>query len=91
MSVARSMSRPSRRPCVAKCSTASRKPARRNARIDYFGVGIDLHTERPAATKIAKGVARILADPGYAERAARLQDELRSYEPINLIVSELAA
>ena len=47
-----------------------------NARIDYFGVGIDLRAERPAATKIAKGVARILADSGYSERAARLRDEL---------------
>ena len=61
-----------------------------NARIDYFGVGIDLRTERPAATRIAKGVARILADPGYAERAARLRDELRSYEPIDLVASALA-
>lgn len=62
-----------------------------NARIDYFGVGIDLRTERPAAAKIAKGVARILDDPRYAERAARLRDELRSYEPIDLVASELAA
>ncbi|MGZ8702765.1 MAG: glycosyltransferase [Gaiellaceae bacterium] len=61
-----------------------------NARIDYFGVGIDLRTERPAATTIAKGVARILADPSYAERAARLRDELRSYEPIDLVASALA-
>ena len=58
--------------------------------MQYFGVGIDLRTERPAATRIAKGVARILADSGYAERAARLQDELRSYEPINLVASALA-
>ena len=62
-----------------------------NARIDYFGVGIDLRTERPAASRIAKGVARILADPGYAERAARLRDELRAYEPIDLVARELAA
>ena len=62
-----------------------------NARIDYFGVGIDLRTERPAATRIAKGVGRILADSGYGERAARLRDELWSYEPIDLVVSELVA
>ena len=61
-----------------------------NARIDHFGVGIDLRTERPAATRIATGVARILADPKYAERAARLRDELRSYEPIDLVASALA-
>lgn len=60
-----------------------------NARIVYVGVGIDLHTERPTADKIAKGVARILADPGYGERAARLRDELRSYEPIDLVVNDL--
>ena len=62
-----------------------------NAGIGYFGVGIDLRTERPTAAKIAKGVARILADPRYAERAARLRDEFRSYEPIDLVASELAA
>ena len=62
-----------------------------NARIDYFGVGIDLRTERPGASRIAKGVARILADRRYAERTARLRDELRSYEPVDLVASELAA
>jgi MGT family glycosyltransferase len=62
-----------------------------NARVDYFGVGVDLRSERPSPAKVAKGVARILADPGYAERARRLRDELRSYEPLDLVARELAA
>ena len=60
-----------------------------NARIDHFGVGIDLRSERPRARAIARGVRRILGDARYAARAAVLRDELRSYDPLDLITHEV--
>jgi MGT family glycosyltransferase len=60
-----------------------------NARVDHFGVGIDLRTERPTAARIARGVERILADGGYARRVARLREEFQRYEPVDLIAREL--
>ena len=62
-----------------------------NARIDHFGVGIDLRTERPTARAIAKGVRRILCDDRYVTRAAALRDELRGYDPLDLITRELGS
>lgn len=62
-----------------------------NARVDYFGVGVDLRIEGPTTRQIARGVDRILGDDSYAARAARLRDELRSYEPLELIARELEA
>lgn len=61
------------------------------ARIDYFGVGVDLRTERPSHRAIAKGVRRIVGNGRYAARAATLRDELRSYDPLDLITGELAS
>jgi UDP:flavonoid glycosyltransferase YjiC (YdhE family) len=52
-----------------------------NARLDYAGVGLDLRTERPSPKQIAVGVARVLGDRGYTERAQRMRDELLSYDP----------
>ncbi len=60
-----------------------------NARVDHFGVGIDLRTEHPKPKAIAKGVRRILGDDRYATRAAALRDELRNYHPLDLITREL--
>ena len=62
-----------------------------NARIDYFGVGVDLRTERPSHRAIAKGVRRIVGNGRYAARAATLRDELRRYDPLDLIMRELVA
>jgi UDP:flavonoid glycosyltransferase YjiC (YdhE family) len=60
-----------------------------NARVDHFGVGIDLRTERPTPRQVAAGIARILGDRRYAARAARLREEFERYEPLELIAREL--
>ncbi len=39
-------------------------------------MGIDLHTNRPAAPDVAKAVDRVLADPSYRTAAQRLRAEI---------------
>ena len=62
-----------------------------NARVDHFGVGIDLRTEQPTARQIARGVERVLGDARYATAAARVRDELGRYDPLDLITREVEA
>jgi MGT family glycosyltransferase len=60
-----------------------------NVRVDYSGAGIDLRTEEAKPSQIAKGVERILGDPGYATRAAALRNELAGYEPLQIITDRI--
>lgn len=62
-----------------------------NARIDYFGFGIDLKTERPTPAKIAKGVTRVLRDPRFARNVERIRAEFATYRPLDLIDGFIAA
>jgi UDP:flavonoid glycosyltransferase YjiC (YdhE family) len=62
-----------------------------NARVDYFGFGIDLKTERPTPTKIAKGVTRILADKRFSQNVARVRAEFETYRPLDLIDGFISA
>jgi UDP:flavonoid glycosyltransferase YjiC (YdhE family) len=56
-----------------------------NARIDYFGFGVDLKSERPTPAKIAKGVARVLGEKRFAQNVARVRAEFETYDPLDLI------
>jgi MGT family glycosyltransferase len=49
------------------------------ARIGYFNLGIDLKTERPAATQIKKAYDKVIAYPLYKTAIENLRDEFRSY------------
>jgi UDP:flavonoid glycosyltransferase YjiC (YdhE family) len=62
-----------------------------NARIDYFGYGVDLKTERPTPEKIANGVIRVLGDKRFAQNVERIRAELETYCPLELIDGFLAA
>jgi MGT family glycosyltransferase len=62
-----------------------------NARIDYFGLGVDLKTESPTPQQIARAVARLVSDKKVAANVARLRDEFARYSPFELIERELAA
>ncbi|MDR7275875.1 glycosyltransferase [Catenuloplanes atrovinosus] len=46
------------------------------ARVAWSGVGVNLRTQTPAASRIRDGVRRVLANPSYAARARELRDEL---------------
>jgi UDP:flavonoid glycosyltransferase YjiC (YdhE family) len=56
-----------------------------NGRLEHRGLGVDLRTERPSPAQIARGVARVLADPAAAASLARVRDELASYSPFEII------
>jgi UDP:flavonoid glycosyltransferase YjiC (YdhE family) len=56
-----------------------------NARVEHFGVGINLHTETPTASQVARAVERVLNNPSFGRRAQELRDELARYRPLEII------
>jgi MGT family glycosyltransferase len=60
------------------------------ARVDYFHLGLDLHTETPTADAIRAGVQQVLASAEYKANIARLADEFESYEPYALAASYIS-
>jgi UDP:flavonoid glycosyltransferase YjiC (YdhE family) len=56
-----------------------------NARVEHFGVGINLHTETPTASQVERAVERVLNDPSFGRRAHELRDELARYQPLEII------
>jgi UDP:flavonoid glycosyltransferase YjiC (YdhE family) len=56
-----------------------------NARVEHFGVGVNLRTETPTAPQVARGVDRVLAEPSFRRRAEGLREELASYRPLEII------
>ena len=62
-----------------------------NARIDYFGFGINLKTERPTPERIAKGVTKILGDKRFVLNVERIRAEFETYRPLELIDGFMAA
>jgi len=61
-----------------------------NAHVDYFGVGIDLHTESPRPGDIRRAAARIFSELRWKPTVARLRDELSGYQPNELIEAYLS-
>jgi UDP:flavonoid glycosyltransferase YjiC (YdhE family) len=56
-----------------------------NARVEHFGVGVNLRTEAPRAEQILRAVERVLGEPSYRRRAGDLRAELASYRPLEII------
>jgi UDP:flavonoid glycosyltransferase YjiC (YdhE family) len=56
-----------------------------NARLDYLGQGVDLRTEQPAATAIARAVSRILDDERVATKVAEARIELCAFDSFEII------
>jgi UDP:flavonoid glycosyltransferase YjiC (YdhE family) len=61
-----------------------------NARVDHFGVGINLHTESPKPDAIRRAADQVLGEPRWKQNAVRLSDELRQYRPYDLIDDYMA-
>jgi UDP:flavonoid glycosyltransferase YjiC (YdhE family) len=61
-----------------------------NARVDYFGVGIDLRTEKPSSSAIAAATQKVLTEPRWKSNAMRLSRELADYHPLEAIEGYLA-
>jgi MGT family glycosyltransferase len=54
-----------------------------NARIGYFKLGINLHTDRPTPGQVKNAVTALLADPAYRQRVAALRQELTGYNTLS--------
>lgn len=52
-----------------------------NARVGYFGLGVNLRTERPSAASLRKAVDEVLNNEGYAQRVRKLAEEFSRYDP----------
>ncbi|MFB8370029.1 glycosyltransferase [Pseudarthrobacter sp. NPDC055928] len=52
-----------------------------NARVEYAGVGINLHSDSPKPAAIAKAVENILANPSWKERARKMQEQFDRTDP----------
>lgn len=50
-----------------------------NARVGYFNLGINLHTETPVPSQIKDAVERLLLDKTYKTNVAQLCEEFSSY------------
>jgi MGT family glycosyltransferase len=55
-----------------------------NARIGYFGLGINLRTELPKPSQLRKAVGKILHDESYKENVVKLAKEFSGYDPNDL-------
>lgn len=57
------------------------------ARIGYFGVGINLHTETPTSDAIREATEEILGNARYKSRAAEICNEMTQYKSEQLCAS----
>ncbi|KAI0014934.1 glycosyltransferase family 1 protein [Xylariomycetidae sp. FL0641] len=55
------------------------------ARAEHAGLGLNLRTQRPASRDVAAAVARVLREPAFARRAARVALDNRDMDPVHLI------
>jgi MGT family glycosyltransferase len=57
-----------------------------NARIGYFGLGVNLQTETPDSTVMRSAVEKVLNDPLYKKNVEKLGSEFRDYNATGLAV-----
>jgi MGT family glycosyltransferase len=51
-----------------------------NARIGYFGLGVNMRTEKPTVLQVRKAVEEVLGNDRYAQNVKKLQGEFRQYD-----------
>lgn len=62
------------------------------ARVAWSGAGVNLHTDRPAETRLRRAVRTVLDQPSYRVGASRLQREIDVLgDPVAAIANELEA
>ena len=59
-------------------------------RVEWSGVGINLKTHMPSAQDVYKAVLRVLEEPRFKERVLEIKAEIASYDPINVIMENIA-
>ncbi|WAC14498.1 glycosyltransferase [Dyadobacter pollutisoli] len=55
-----------------------------NARVDYFGLGIDLKTEFPSPEQISNSVQKVLSNSAFSNNVKKLSMEFKDYNPQQL-------
>lgn len=61
-----------------------------NARVEHFGVGVNLRTETPRPQQILRAVERVAHEPSYRRRARELRSEIATFRPLEIIDEYLA-
>jgi UDP:flavonoid glycosyltransferase YjiC (YdhE family) len=61
-----------------------------NARVEFFGVGINLRSEQPRPDRIRHAADRVLGEPAWKAQAMQLRQELSQYRPYEIITEYLA-
>jgi len=61
-----------------------------NARIGYFGLGVNLKTEKPTSEQIRGAVQKIEASSSYKRNVVKLSKEFRQYNPGDLTARYVA-
>ena len=65
-----------------------------NARIGYFGLGLNLHTEKPGPAEIRTAVDTVISDSRFRKNVIKLSEELSGYDTFALCrkyIEELTA
>jgi UDP:flavonoid glycosyltransferase YjiC (YdhE family) len=60
------------------------------ARVQWSGVGVNLHTGKPSKAMVARAVRRVLTQSSYRRRAAALRAEIEASDPLGDITRVLA-
>lgn len=55
-----------------------------NTRVEYFGLGKNLKTERPSRKQITRAVEEVIGNPTYKSNVKQLGNEFRQYDPYKL-------
>lgn len=74
-------------PIIASGKTEEK--AETSARIGYFGVGINLKSERPSQKAIKTAVQKILTDKRYKSKADEYAEKMKEYDSISIIMEEI--
>lgn len=58
-------------------------------RAEWSGVGLNLRTDKPTSEMVEQAVLRILQNPSYKTRAQEMKAEMKSYDPLGVIVENI--
>ncbi len=61
-----------------------------NARVGYFNLGVNLHTERPTPDQIKKATTEVLLNGVYKQNVTELAEEFNRYNPHELTAGYVA-
>jgi MGT family glycosyltransferase len=62
-----------------------------NARVGYFGLGVNLKTEKPTVQQIRSAVEKVLDQPMYQQNVSKLAKEFASYDTYALATKHIAS